>query len=442
MNRKLKNTFILTGIVASIGALIFISKLSPKGHTTNIYTEAEKGSFEITVNTMGELIPEKSIDIKGPSFPVINNRGRGRHSRIRATSLKILDIVPEGTIVYKGDYIAQLDRTNYDNTLKDEAERLQTLQRDLQMKLLDTAVVLTNYRDEIKNQVFAVEEALITYQKSAFEPPATIRQAEIELDKEKRKLTQLKKLYKLRIAQKQREVSYLELNISIQTRTVSDLEDYLEGFTITSPSFGMVIYKKNRNGTKRKAETMISPWDNVVATLPDLSAMISKTYVSEIEISKVKTGQKVNIKVDALPDKKLTGIVINVAKIGEVLPNSNSKMFEVQCRINENDSRLRPSMTTGNEIIIKSFENVVYIPLECVHTESDGISFVYTKNRKKQVVIAGESNGKYVVINQGLKSGRTIYLYTPENPDKFKLAGQNLIPLISQSLLKVDEDSN
>ncbi len=424
----------LGGIVVAVSALIYISKLTPGGSTPDIYTEVAKGNFEITVNAMGELIPEISIDIKGPSFPVINNRGRGRHSRIRATSLKILDIIPEGTIVYKGDYIAQLDRTAYDNTLKDELERLQTLKRDLEMKLLDSAVVLTNYRDEIKNQTFSVEEALLTYQRSAYEPPATIRQAEINLDKEKRKLTQLKKLYKLRIAQKQREVSYLELNISTQTRTVGDLEDYLEGFTITSPSYGMLIYKKNRNGTKRKAGTMISPWDNVVATLPDLSSMISKTYVSEIDVSKVKPGQKVNIKVDALPDKILTGTVISIAKIGEQLPNSNSKMFEVQNKIDQNDTRLRPSMTTGNEIIIKSFENVVYIPLECLHTEADGITFVYTKNKKKQIVIPGDSNGKYVVINKGLKSGREIYLYTPEDPDKFKLAGQNLLRLISQSL--------
>ena len=45
---------------------------------------------------------------------------------MHAMDLKIQDIVPEGTIVKEGDYIAQLDRTTYDNTLKDEHENLKT----------------------------------------------------------------------------------------------------------------------------------------------------------------------------------------------------------------------------------------------------------------------------------------------------------------------------
>ena len=38
--------------------------------------------------------------------------------------LKIQDIVPEGTLVKEGDYIAQLDRSSYSNTLKDELEQI------------------------------------------------------------------------------------------------------------------------------------------------------------------------------------------------------------------------------------------------------------------------------------------------------------------------------
>ena len=110
-------------------------------------------------------------------------------------NFKIQDIVPEGTLVKKGDYIAQLDRSDYENTLKDQRESLTTLQSNLDMKILDTAVVLTNLRDEIKNQQFAVEEATITLAESKYEPPATQRQAEIKLIKAQRSLDQMKKSY-------------------------------------------------------------------------------------------------------------------------------------------------------------------------------------------------------------------------------------------------------
>ena len=61
----------------------------------------------------------------------------------------------------------------------------------------------------------------------------------------------------------------------------------------------------------------------MVATLPNLSKMISKTYINEIDISKVKIGQRVEIGVDAFPEKKFTGEVTEVANIGE--PNARNQ---------------------------------------------------------------------------------------------------------------------
>lgn len=63
------------------------------------------------------------------------------------------------------------------------------------MKLLDSAVVLNDRRDEIRNQKFAVEEAAMTLHNSKYEPPTTIRQAEIALDKAKRVLEQRERGY-------------------------------------------------------------------------------------------------------------------------------------------------------------------------------------------------------------------------------------------------------
>jgi hypothetical protein len=83
---------------------------------------------------------------------------------------------------------------------------------------------------------------------------------------------------------------------------------------------------------------------------------------------------------------------------------------------------LRPSMTTNNKILIKSFDNVVFVPNECVHTGIDSIPFVYTKSRHKQVVVLGESNDKEVIIEKGLKAGTPIYNEAPEKPETFRYA--------------------
>lgn len=417
----MKKSILITGIVAVVAiiALIVIGRISKKKDINNLYVEAKKGQFEIIVSTTGELQAEKSQDITGPDFT--------KARQIRAADIKITDLVPEGTQVKSGDYIATLDRTSFDNTLKDELEKLTTQESNLEVKMLDTAVTLSDLRDNIKNLRFSVEEAEITLQQSKYEPPTTIRQAEIALDKAKRSLDQSIKGYSLKVEQARSDMKTLKFNLSEQRQKVADLQKILSNFVIYAPSDGMVIYKRDRTNAKRKIGSSISPWDNVVATLPDMSTMISKTYVNEIDVSKVKAGQKVDIVVDAFPEKTYTGLVTAVANIGEQLPNADAKVFEVTIKVNESDPILRPSMTTGNKIVTKTIDNVTYVPLECVQQGADSIPFVYTKKGSRQIVVLGEENENNVVVEQGIEEGAMIYLSTPENPEKFKLAGQDLI---------------
>jgi hypothetical protein len=203
-------------------------------------------------------------------------------------------------------------------------------------------------------------------------------------------------------------------------RRLADYETTLAAFTITAPSDGMIIYFRTRFGTKRKAGQTINVIDRTVATIPDLDSMLSKVFISEVEINKVKPGLPVTMTIDAFPNKSYTGKVISVANIGEKLPNTDSKVFEVIIRIDGSDMNMRPSMTTNNKILINEHADVNFIPLECVHTGPDSIPVVYTKSGIRQPVKLGDANDKYVIIDDVLKPGTTIYIEIPEDAEKFK----------------------
>jgi HlyD family secretion protein len=302
------------------------------------------------------------------------------------------------------------------------------------MKILDTTVTLTSLRDQIKNQSYTVEDAQITLEQSKYEPPATIHMCEVNLDKAKRALEQLRKTYKLRLAQTLTEINTTKLALEKRQKLVSDIQTYLSKFTITAPADGMVTYKKDRGGAKRKTGSSINPFDMVIATLPDLSTMISKIYVSEIEVARVEKGQKVNISIDALPSKSYNGKVISIANIGETLPNSDAKMFETQIMLDGTDPVLRPGMTTSNKLIIKTVDDAVYIPTECIQTGPDSIPFVYMRNRSKHVLLLGDSNDKNTIVEKGLEPGVSVYVTTPENPEKFATTNKELIPEIKEQM--------
>jgi hypothetical protein len=102
-------------------------------------------------------------------------------------------------------------------------------------------------------------------------------------------------------------------------------------------------------------------------------------------------------------------------------------MFEVLIRLDEVSPELRPDMTTYNKIVINSYDDVIYIPTECVETGTDSIPFVYKKNKTKQIVVLGEMNEKNIIVKQGLEPGTSIYLIAPEEPWKFKVVGKDLV---------------
>ncbi len=423
----MKRTLIITFIVvaSTLVAMFVINKLTTRTDNDKLFTEAIKGTFEISISASGEILAENSFDIKAPEV----SRGRDFH----ASDLKIQDIVPEGTEVKKGDYIATLDKTQFDNTLKDERERLSTFRNNLEMKKLDTAVTLTVLRNNIKNQIHTLEEAEITLRNSRFEPPTTIRQAEIDLERQKRLLEQRERGYRLKVAQAKRDIATQTMWYNRIDRRVASLEEVLAGFTIKAPSSGMVVYKRDRRGNKIKSGSSINPNERTVATLPDLSSLLSKIYISEIEITKVTPGLNVEIRVDAFPNKQFSGKVNTIANIGEKLDNTDTKVFEVMIKLEGSDPDLRPSMTTSNKLIIKTFSDVIYIPTECVHAGTDGIPYVYTKDKTKQIVITGESNDKNIVIERGLKPKQAVYLIQPENAEGFKVAGEELKTLFNES---------
>ena len=410
MQKRRRTIFFSAGGLLLLLLLWWFFKGRGGADQDKITTTVKKGDFFITVTSTGELQAEHSENIMGP----IGMRNAG------VWQVKISDLVPEGTVVKPGDYIATLDRVEITTKLKDLESELQKSQSLFTKTQLDTALEMRTARDELINLKSAMEEKKLVLDQSKYEPPATVRQAEIDLEKSKRTYEQAVKNYSLKQQQSIAKMQEVGATLDQQQRKYDETVSVVDQFIIKAPKGGMVIYKRDWDGRKVSVGSTISPWDPTVATLPDLSKMTSLTYINEIDISKVKPKQTVTVTIDAFPDKKYTGVVLEVANVGEQLPKSDAKVFEVKILLNESDTTLRPAMTTSNEIMTGKFSNVLSVPLECVHTEN-GKTFVYISSGfsvVKQEVKPGPSNDNAVVIEKGLNEGDVVYLSVPPGSEK------------------------
>lgn len=380
----------------------------------DILAKPKSGKFEVIVTTTGELQAQNSIDISGPTG--------ARKANIY--QLKISRLIPEGTIVKPGDFVCELDKSEIVGKIKEVEINLQKFQSQFTQAKLDCTLTLSQTRDELINLKYAMEQRKLEKEESIYESPSTKRQAEIEYDKAVRAHQQAVTNYQTKVKQAEAKMREAEADLTKEQQKYESFNEIQQEFTILAPEQGMLIYAREWDGKKRVVGSTVSPWDPTVATLPDLTKMESVTYVNEVDIQKIKVGQDVRVSLDASPDTRLTGKVTNVANVGEQRPNSDSKVFEVKIQINERDSTLRPAMTTSNEIVVSSLEDVIYIPLECVHSFQDSIAYVFKKSGgtiSKQQVLLGAENENSVVMLKGISMEDELLLSKPENEEELQM---------------------
>lgn len=382
------------------------------GASTELIVKPTRGEFIVSITTTGELQAKNSIEIKGPE--------QARAAGI--WQMKISNLIAEGTVVKKGQFVAELDKAEIANRLKEAELSVQKLEAQYTQAKLESTLTLSQARDELINLKYNREEKQIVLEQSTYEAPAVKRQAQIDFDRSDRALKQAEKNYVTKTKQSIAKIQAVEADLMKDRQRMMIMMDALKQFTILAPADGMVVYAREWNGKKKVVGATLSPWEPTVATLPDLTVMESITYVNEVDIQKIAVDQNVFLKLDADPNKKLNGTVTSVANIGEQRPNSDSKVFEVKILINGSDTTLRPAMTTANEIIASKVENALSIPLECVHTEG-GKTFVYVKRSRvtKQEVQLGLQNDNAAIVTKGLSEDDEVFLTPPPDAASLKL---------------------
>ncbi|MCU0427596.1 MAG: HlyD family efflux transporter periplasmic adaptor subunit [Candidatus Kapabacteria bacterium] len=365
----------------------------------------KRGTFRLAITATGELKAKKFVAIQGPTDGM----------SVGIYQMKISSLVPEGTVIKEGETVAQLDKSVLDEKIKAAELALQKANAQYTQTRLDTTLSLATAREELNNQRFALEEKRLAKEQAVYEAPSIKRQTEIDYEKAERAQKQGLINYQTKVQQAIAKMQSSYTDVEKEQQKLDALYGLQKRFVITSPAAGMVIYTKEWNGKKVTSGSTISPWNPTVATLPDLSVMESLAYINEIDVQKIRVGQPVQIHLDADPTKKLSGTVATIANVGEQRPNSNAKVFEIVVSVLQRDTTLRPGMTTANEIIASTLDNVLFIPLDALHSES-GKQFVYKKTRTgivKQEVRTSAMNDNEVVVEEGLTTDDAIYLSLP-----------------------------
>src|SRR5947209_8184820 len=186
---------------------------------------------------------------------------------------------------------------------------------------------------------------------------------------------------------------------------------------ITAPAAGTVLTRAVNPGDPITPLTSYQPGTEL-ATIADMSDLIFKGTVDEIDVGKLSAGMTTRIKVGALPTDVVTGRVSRIAP--QAQQKEGATLFDVEVELEPSKITLRAGYSANADVIIREKKDVLVIPERLV-TFGDGgktatveVPGSDPKNPKKVDIKTGISDGLNVEVVSGLTKGQKLVERPPK----------------------------
>jgi len=250
--------------------------------------------------------------------------------------------------------------------------------------------------------------------------PTLINTAKAKVQKSRMLIDQTKRGEGFKIGKAIAELEKSKQEYISHKSALEEAEKELEKTVILAPQSGLAVlketYRESELRKPRLGDTVIR--NQALVFLPDITEMMARVLVREVDLHKISNGKPAEIRVDAYPDLLLQGEVSYIGVLAERRQEvrGGEKYFRVHVHINGQDSRLRPGMTSRVRIIAREREeNVLTVPIQAVFLEDDRAYCYLVRGDgfEKREVGIGAQNEDMVHIREGLKRGDRICLSLP-----------------------------
>jgi membrane fusion protein, macrolide-specific efflux system len=328
----------------------------PKELDQSLITTVKRGDLPIEVLETGKVQPREKVEIK---------------SKVAGQVQKVF--VDAGDRVKKGQLLLQLDPTDYE-------------------------------RDVAKT------EADVAAAKNALEF------SQLSLDRRQ------KGLEARGVAQMDVDTAAADVRakkVALQTATVAynAASDRLRYTRIVAPMNGTVTERGIQPGEVVTPGVQATFEGKALLTVADLSTLIVKADLNQIDVAKVKLGQKVAVTLDALPGKTYEATITKIAPASITPKDKQVDVFPVEATLTQADSAIKPGMTADVRVHIDKKDHVLALPIEAVVKEN-GKQFVQKvvplpngkQKTDKVEVKVGARNDREVEIASGIAEGDKVLI--------------------------------
>jgi len=324
--RSKKKLFIFSGIGVVVIALVLIVLLgSKRENVVNVQTEkVQRKSITQIVTASGKIQPEKMVKINAEVSGEI-----------------ILLPVKDGQKVQKGDLLVRINPDVYQAQVDGAEAGLVAAKASLALNQAN----LEKSESEYKRAQGLYEKTLMSEQD----------------------FVGSKTTYKVAKAQYESAVS----GVTQAAANLNQSKENLAKTSIYSPIDGTVSQLISELGERVSGSSFTEGTE--IMTVSDLTRMEARINVGENDVVLIAVNDTANIQVDAYPERKLKGIVYELANTATTTgagTQDEVTNFQVKIRVLDKDIALRPGMSMSADVQTETRNNVLAVPIQSVTTRT------------------------------------------------------------------------
>ncbi len=327
--------------------------------------------------------------------------GTKREAKIPTSTVKVANIAEEIVAVgrLRAVFSTELRAEINGRIMKISVTDGEPVKRDQELLRLDQQDILTQIQESDRN----IEASKLKAQRAK-------REFDRQKDLKSRELVTMKDFEETRTT-----LSLAENEAAVYDARAANLRDKLTKTVIRAPHDGTLLLRDLTEGqliTSAAAQN----GGTLLGEVADLSALMVRTNINEIDVARLKVTDVARVRVDSLRNMMLNGEIKRIATIATESVGDRTRVFPVDVVVDETDPRLRPGMSATVMFTLAHVENVPAVPLSAVFSNADSVRYVFVRTGETfdvRGIDIGIVDTRRVQIVSGLALGDEVALMRP-----------------------------
>lgn len=380
---------------AAQAAVVAVAKTAP----------VQKTNLEMRLRVTGQTSARQYAFIVAPRI-----RFRGVDP-----NMVLLKLVASGSIVRKGDIVAEFDPQAMKDRMDDQIATIKDYENNIKKRKVEQELDMENLQQSLRQAKAAVDKARLDFRTTQIRMDIDRELLQLAVDEAEAAYKEQQTDVPQKVASQKSDMRILEITKRIEDINAERQRGDLDKMVIKAPMDGMVVlqtmFRPGGDQVTLAVGDQVRPGQPIMKII-DARTMQVEGQINQSESSSFRIGQPADVSLDAFPGSHYQA---KVYAIGALATSSGRQQFfirnvPVRVQMVNPDKNVIPDLSASADVLLGKADNVLAAPASAVEQNGDK-NYVYVKNGtafEKREVRLGMNNGTQVAILEGVKEGELV----------------------------------